>query len=657
MLQITFPKEPTSFVVSRDEEKFRIISDVDKYYYNVKKEPNFDLVLSQQKTKALKQFSNDRMPCFYCGSHYAKLIPAFLHDTSGYNLWLFYDWRSSILMCKRCHLNYGSSNIKYIRRVKEVKKGSFNSLLSFEPEILIPTLEPVHLHFSYDSRGYLIPKSERAERTISRLALNNEDLVRRRCYIIDRVSDSDYINDIYIDDRNWESRLNKLALGYDLDMKAEIHPIDLLFIQTNHKNILNLINNLSNYFVGHFQYYRSSFDNRIPLKNITYKNINYSKVRKMQFSGLNSLIFSGVRGFRKEQHVNFNGKSSLIIVGENGVGKSTFLELMKRGLKSHYKNHVNDLVENDFQFPVFYQVKYNNSGSEFLYVPNKRAKGARERCHVVSISDSRSSSKGAHHIVNFLSKINIEKDLTKWVCKTLADLLELPNGKKVIFREKFLYIYDIDTNKELSIECLSSGYNSIINIFGMILSEFDKVGAVNNVESIYDNMSSTVALIDEIELHLHPKFKKNIISNLKSTFPNVLFVFTTHDPMVLSSSDNDDIVLLFERDDSGQSHIRGDLPDHSELSTQQILSSPIFGLKSFSNANVDALINKYYSALRLGDRRGSKELRKELGKLGYFGQSYRELLAFSAVDAYLSKGLEPDFDNIVSFLERVDRND
>lgn len=43
-----------------------------------------------------------------------------------------------------------------------------------------------------------------------------------------------------------------------------------------------------------------------------------------------------------------------------------------------------------------------------------------------------------------------------------------------------------------------------------------------------------IILIDEIELHLHPKWQRNSIPALTKTFPNIQFIITTHSPQVLS---------------------------------------------------------------------------------------------------------------------------
>lgn len=42
-----------------------------------------------------------------------------------------------------------------------------------------------------------------------------------------------------------------------------------------------------------------------------------------------------------------------------------------------------------------------------------------------------------------------------------------------------------------------------------------------------------IVLIDEIELHMHPKWQRRIIGVLKEVFPNIQFIITTHSPQVL----------------------------------------------------------------------------------------------------------------------------
>lgn len=49
------------------------------------------------------------------------------------------------------------------------------------------------------------------------------------------------------------------------------------------------------------------------------------------------------------------------------------------------------------------------------------------------------------------------------------------------------------------------------------------------------NKTNGVVLIDEIELHLHPKWQSRIVEDLRNTFPQIQFFLTTHSPQVISS--------------------------------------------------------------------------------------------------------------------------
>ena len=42
-----------------------------------------------------------------------------------------------------------------------------------------------------------------------------------------------------------------------------------------------------------------------------------------------------------------------------------------------------------------------------------------------------------------------------------------------------------------------------------------------------------VVLIDELDVHLHPKWQRRVASDLKRTFPNIQFICTSHSPQVI----------------------------------------------------------------------------------------------------------------------------
>ena len=58
------------------------------------------------------------------------------------------------------------------------------------------------------------------------------------------------------------------------------------------------------------------------------------------------------------------------------------------------------------------------------------------------------------------------------------------------------------------------------------------------------NNSKGVVLIDEIDLHLHPSWQREIIPVLRKTFPNIQFIVTTHSPQVISTLKKENVFIL-----------------------------------------------------------------------------------------------------------------
>jgi predicted ATP-binding protein involved in virulence len=53
--------------------------------------------------------------------------------------------------------------------------------------------------------------------------------------------------------------------------------------------------------------------------------------------------------------------------------------------------------------------------------------------------------------------------------------------------------------------------------------------------------SQAVIMIDEVDLHLHPRWQQTILDDLQKTFPNAQFIVTTHSPQVLTTVSNTSI--------------------------------------------------------------------------------------------------------------------
>ncbi len=74
-----------------------------------------------------------------------------------------------------------------------------------------------------------------------------------------------------------------------------------------------------------------------------------------------------------------------------------------------------------------------------------------------------------------------------------------------------------------------------------------RAALVNQSWSALEDISGIV-LIDELDLHLHASLQRSIIPRLRQALPNVQFIVTSHSPLILSSFDRNELVLL-DRDE------------------------------------------------------------------------------------------------------------
>ena len=129
-----------------------------------------------------------------------------------------------------------------------------------------------------------------------------------------------------------------------------------------------------------------------------------------------------------------------------------------------------------------------------------------------------------HIVSNFMQKINGLDDAPEIYYSTQLE--------EIVYKEN-----DIT----MPITMLSAGYQSLLWIVMNLAYRW----ALLNPD-ITDNADEAkgIVLIDEIDMHLHPKWQWNIVTALEETFPNVQFILTTHSPIVISSCKNEHLILI-----------------------------------------------------------------------------------------------------------------
>ncbi len=121
----------------------------------------------------------------------------------------------------------------------------------------------------------------------------------------------------------------------------------------------------------------------------------------------------------------------------------------------------------------------------------------------------------------------------------------LPGFSNVRVETEPLRLVVSKQGEELDLTQLSDGERAVL----AIMIDLCRRLVLANPELGEPLEGSGVVLIDEIELHLHPKWQREIVEKLRRTFPRIQFVLTTHSPFVVQSLRQGELRLLGDGED------------------------------------------------------------------------------------------------------------
>jgi predicted ATP-binding protein involved in virulence len=170
---------------------------------------------------------------------------------------------------------------------------------------------------------------------------------------------------------------------------------------------------------------------------------------------------------------------------------------------------------------------------------------------------------------------------------------------------------------------LGYGYQTLITWVADLASRM----AERYPESKTPLAEPAVVLVDEIDLHLHPKWQRKLISFLTERFPNTQFIATAHSPLVVQAAAEANLAVL--RREGDHVVIDNDLGGIRNLRVDQILTSDLFGLETARPPQIEALLRERQSLLAkpkqtAADKRRLEELEAQMGELP-MGETAKEI--------------------------------
>ena len=135
-----------------------------------------------------------------------------------------------------------------------------------------------------------------------------------------------------------------------------------------------------------------------------------------------------------------------------------------------------------------------------------------------------------------------------------------------------------------------------------------------------------VVLVDEIDLHLHPKWQRDIVPTLSKVLPRVQFIVTTHSPHVLQSMAEVNLYVLRRDETSGEITVeRSDVTDFTGWTVEEILSETMELKDGVRSVVYNEKKRAFENALKAKDRQAAEQLYAELEQMMRPGNPMRSI--------------------------------
>lgn len=585
-------------------------------------------------------------------------------------VWLANTWENLYLVCQTCNMNKGNQ-FPLEDESKRVKLEG--PVYGEEPLLLDPCQDWPEEHLFFEDDGIVSPLSRRGEVSIQIYGLNRADLVQERLGVARHL-------DFLI--HSWELAPGRVQitdqLRWMIGASAAFAGLARQHLarwakawMATHSDAIPY--DLEPDELAELLRYDRRQDPEVasaapPAPAVVLTQVSYLQSVKIQ-------NFRGLREFGLD--LGHPPRTWTMLLGENASGKSSVLQavalalLGEKGLREiapHLdfdrmltngkdKGHVHlaltsepRIIELNFQrgmLPFFTKgsegvpslvLAYGATrllprGSE--YVPRGPDQKAAKR--VGNLFDPYTPLSNAE---GWLSSL---KDLFDDAVPTLKDLLHLSEVKGSSFEVKEGRVVVSTGYETVSLDQLSSGYQAILALGTDIMEATpaglrDKQGALG------------IVLIDELDAHLHPRWKMEVVRILREAFPALQFFASTHEPLCLRGLKDKEVALM-RRDEEGVIEVVTDLPSPENLRVDQLLTSALFGLHTTLDPEIDKDFRIYYAirAKRPGERseeerKKLKELRVKLGCHGVLGYTRRDQIVYELIDSYLARepGLPPE---------------
>lgn len=597
---------------------------------------------------------------------------------SGY-YWLAYEWENLLLLCSICGANKRN---KFPLIVEADRAFGPNDPLEKEQPLLLDPChdDPTqHLHFATDS-GLIEPLTDRGEATVELVGLNRAALVAERARRIQslrrELRSAASLSDLELAELLREfvanpapyaafarAALDEWLAKQNARLTTRIRAIlERDYFEVGDKPLPGAAPTL----LALSKDPRESHNPRTG--NIQRIEIeNFKAIRSLSLD-LEATTAAGV-GWKVFLGENGAGKSSileavaLVLAGEDGLSLlDTQPEIILRRPRRHGRRPQEGAIRVWLSTDVEpLELRFSNSRWWF----KSGREGSRTLVRGYGATRLLSSDRNAHgesqaagdgrDVRNLFHPFHRLCNVERWLqglddrgfgiaAITLRDILSA-SGQDFLFSRRGGLVRASDASGvPVPLHQLSKGQQATLALAGDIMWGVMGNRAARGFDPIPGDFGEEagIVLLDEIDAHLHPRWKMKIVPHLRKAFPYMQFLATTHEPLCLRGLDAGEIVVM-RRSETG---IAAELVQMSPAGwrVDQLLTSSLFGLNSTIDPDVEVQFQEYYELLRTPDdglsdgaRARRDFLRRALQVHNKLGYTRRDQFIYEVIDEYLAK--------------------
>jgi len=543
--------------------------------------------------------------------------------------WLTAEWTNLYACCVEC--NARKANAFPIDGAPAAPRTFGRQLQEELPLLLDPCEDRPENHLRFMASGMVLPLTRRGEATISLFDLNHRFLVSAR-----EASARRALQDC---ERHWAYLTPAERNIVDFREKVLAHTFS-----TDYVAVIRLV--VEDFIQSHFDAAPSTepaVSNTLPASDLELdKAVWLDAIEIRNFKSIDTLAISfppleeadpDTQDVGEDDALDGEAGSQpwMMVLGENGVGKSSLLQAIALALMPDAER--DKIGRASLWLRRHHGVKAGHvrlafsDGSERLLKFDSKSKHftvkgdcpsmpvlAYGSTRLLPRRNSKVGSPAAVSVRNLFDHMHPLSNTERYLCdleavseahfQILAGSLKsmLPISEDTELQRKGTQLSAHLAGRRTRLSELSDGYKSMLALamdimFHLTNSSFDMESARGLV------------MIDELELHLHPRWKVAVVRQLRTLFPNVRFVATTHDPLcVLGLRRSELHVLTADPTTRGIILEKIDVPRGTRA--DEVLTGPWFGVSSTIDAATQALMQEHSRLLQRQERTRDEESRR-----------------------------------------------